>query len=307
MHIPDENRPTTFFKKFLLFILIPFIIQCSSNSTEKSDVQKKSELYYSHGTHYLLQKNYTEALSHLMKADELTPNDSKIKNNLAMAYYFKEQTIKAIDLLNTSLNLDPKNSDARVNLASIYFNLGKNEKAFLEYSKVLEDLIYPHQYRTHFNIALIYLKSARIQEAINHLNLSLKENKDYCPSHYQLGIISKQKKDLKGAKKHFEESTKATCYNLVEAHYQLTQTYLDLKLLDKAKAKLLEIIEKFSGSPYEHWAKKTLRVLKVSDFKEETLPNTDNIEWEIQKAKLRKDSLNKDNQENNIMVQGPDF
>ena len=43
--------------------------------------------------------NYPDALGYLIKANELTPNVPKIKNNLAMAYFFKIDLIPQLKFL----------------------------------------------------------------------------------------------------------------------------------------------------------------------------------------------------------------
>src|SRR5690606_15241113 len=107
------------------FILAIWLVTgCSSQSIEKPN-EKKADLYYGQGTTDLYAKNYTQALKNLLKADELTPNNSKIQNNLGMAYYFKEQEKLALFHLTRAAEIDPTNTDAKMNIATIYFNSGK--------------------------------------------------------------------------------------------------------------------------------------------------------------------------------------
>lgn len=275
-------------KNLTILLWIPFLTMCSSNGPiKKTPDEKKAELYYSHGTSYLMQKRYTEALSYLIKAVTLKPDDSKIQNNLGMAYYFKGQNIRALEILKHSLELDPKNSDARNNLASLYFKLGKNKKAKQQYELILQDLIYRHQYRIHYNLALLALQRKDFTKAKNHFILSLKERNDYCPSHYQLGLLSKNNLDYLQALTHFTEGTKSTCYNIPASHYQIGLTYMKLGQTQKARTKFLEIIENFNSTPYSKLSNSFLaklgsnKILKIEKKK----TSDDDLFKEIEKDK----------------------
>lgn len=262
---------------------------CGSNDIkEKSTEEKKSDIYYSHGTSYLLQKNYTEALSYLLKANEMTPNDTKIKNNLAMAYYFKGETNTAIKLLKESISIDDTNSDARNNLASIYFSQENYKMSQTEYELVLKDLIYKHQYRTHYNLALIQLKFNRTVEAMNHLQLSLQEKNDYCPSLYQLGMIYKNKKDYDKALEYFKEATKSTCYNLPESHFQVAELYSLLRQPELAQVKYEEVIKNFPTTSYADASKHRLGSLSKKTSEESLKDLQDDILMTPKSKKIKR-------------------
>jgi type IV pilus assembly protein PilF len=114
-------------KSFLLMSVLFIVTSCASDDVNRELTidEKKAELYYDQGTSELIQKNYSQALNNLLKAKELRPLDSKVRTNLGMAYYFKEQVQLAVSELKEAIKLDTKNSDAKLNLATIYFETGK--------------------------------------------------------------------------------------------------------------------------------------------------------------------------------------
>ena len=116
----------------------------------------------------LMTGNYPDALGYLIKANELTPNVPKIKNNLAMAYFFQNRPNTAIKILEGEILKDPKNSDARNNLASIYFRKKMHKQALFQYEQILSDLVYGHQYRTHHAIGLIREEFNQTKSASEH-------------------------------------------------------------------------------------------------------------------------------------------
>ncbi len=101
----------------------------SQNKKELSSAQKKAKLYFSQGTRNLVAQDYTKALSNLMEAVALDPDNSEIHNNLGMAYFFKNSRQKAVAHIKRSIQLDHKNTDAKLNLATIYMNEGNLSQA----------------------------------------------------------------------------------------------------------------------------------------------------------------------------------
>ncbi len=266
MDIKVEFVMKNILKLSVILILLPFLTMCSSNElVDKSPEEKKADLYYAQGTSNLIKKKYTEALTHLLQANKLRPNNSQVKNNLAMAYYFKGQTKTAIDILNQSIELNPKNSDAKINLGSIYFQTNQLDLARGIYQEILKDLVYKYQFRTHYNLALIALKQNQPLVAQKHLYLSLKEKNDYCPALFQLGVIERDKGNDVASLRHFKESTKSTCVNDPRTHFEVAKTYLRLGKKSEAEMKLLSIIRSFPSTTFALTARKELRKLGLQN------------------------------------------
>lgn len=238
-------------KSFTLLFLV-FLLSCGSNGLTTRE--KKAELYYSHGTSKLLDKEYTLALDNLLQANDLKPGDSKINNNLGMTYYFKKQYAQAEHHLQQAIDIDPKNSDARNNLASLYYHLKKFKQAEKVYLGILRNLIYKHQYRIHYNLALLKLKFKDRGAAHKHLLQAVKIKNDYCPGHILLGQLEKSSKNFEKALKHFEDALKGTCYNIPQSHYLKALTLIELEEYEKANDTLEQLKIKFYTSPYSKLA-----------------------------------------------------
>lgn len=245
-----------------VLILVFTIFSCSlaDRNRNKSTEEKKADIYYSHGTSKLISKEYTQALRYLLKARALRPKDSKILNNLGMTYFFKKNYKRSRIHLERAILLDPKNSDARNNLASLYFKLGKLNKAKNEYEAVLKDLIYSHQYRVLYNLALIDLRKGIKNAARDKLELSISNKKDYCPAKYLLGQIHFSQKAYRKALESYQDASKGVCYGEAAPHFMQGLTFEKLGLLKSARDKYQFIIEKHPQSKYAKLSKKrTLR------------------------------------------------
>ena len=253
------------------FFLALLLLSCASTnkSHKKSTNDKKADIYFSHGTSKLISKDYTHALKLLLKAAALKPNDAKILNNLGMTFFFKKNYKQSKMLLKRALTLEPENSDARNNLASLFLKLGKLNKAKTEYEIVLKDLIYSHQYRVLYNLALIDFKQGKLKSALKKLEQSVSNKKDHCPAQFLLGKIYFSLRSFNQALKSYQDASKGVCYSEPAPHYMQAVTLEKLNLFEKAKNKYNFIIEKYPRTRYAKLSKKkgALKVeLKKSVF-----------------------------------------
>lgn len=223
------------------------VISCSSDSAKK---MRQADLYFGAGTQSLMNQDYTDALTNLLKANELNPNHSGILNNLGMAYYFKGERDLAVSTLNKSLKIDAGNSDAKVNLASIYFNDGQYDRAEKVYKNVLKDLTYDKQPRTYYNLGLLELRKKKRNEALSYFKKSVKEDPNYCPSLYQIGLMHFEEKQFSASLKSFKDATMGTCFESPAPHFYQALSLIGLKRFNEARVKLNEVETRFGKSEF---------------------------------------------------------
>lgn len=248
--------------KGIISILVGTLLLVSCASQNKTaSASKKAALYYSHGTEKLIEKEYTEALKNLMTANRLDPNNSKILNNLGMAYYFKGRSDKAIELLNESLDLDSKNSDARNNLASIYVNQGKLHKAEKEYKRILENLLYKNNFRVYYNLGVIKKQQGQIKEAITYFEKASGIRIDYCASNYELAMTYRQIGNYNKSLKWFKSATRDKCGNNPVVFYEWAKTLTNLGQDKRAVSIYSQLVDKFPKSKLSFKAERKIKLL----------------------------------------------
>jgi len=249
---------------FLSIILTIFLVSaCSSDQAKLA--KKRSELYFASGTQSLLVKDYTEALKNLLEANKLDPENDEIITNLAMAYYFKGEKDLALKELNHALSINENNSDARINIASIYSAEGKYQEAEELYHRVLKDLTYDKQARTYLNLALVALKFRQDSvQAEKYLTKALQEDENYCPAHYQLGLIRYKQRKFKKALESFKDSMMGTCQKTPASMFYVGSCYQELKNYDLAKSFYRDLSLQFAKSPFSSKAKSKLMSLDDS-------------------------------------------
>lgn len=249
---------------FLGFTFL-LISACSSTSdiSPQSPSEKKAEVYYTQGTTELVQKNYGQALIYLTKAKELNPKDSKIRNNLGMAYYFRDQMALAEEELKEAISLDRKNTDARLNLGSLYMGKNRLKEARTHFEQVALDLTFPNQFRNYYNLAILSLKEGDRKQAFEMLAKSVKEKDDYCAAHFKLGELYSEEYRFQLALASFREASKGTCISEPAPFYQQALALLNLNRIDDAKKVFKDIAEKFPTTRYSALANVQLR--KISE------------------------------------------
>lgn len=257
----------------LLFILV--FISCASDQRKKSE--KKAILFYNQGTQELADKEYTIALTHLQQANQLLPENTHILNNLGMAFYFKGAEERAVRTIKRALEIDRKNTAARMNLATIEMkrkNFKQAEKLYLE---ILNDLNYPTQFKTYYNLGVLSQENGNESEAFSYYKKALQENESYCPAHQKLGDYYFKRRNLKKALSSYNEASFGTCYNSPLPHFRQAKTLIEMKNYPKATESLTLIMEKFSSTKYFNLARLELRKVE----KLQSMSNRENSSGEF--------------------------
>lgn len=265
---------------------------CSSNPelAERTVEQKKAEIYYSQGTNDLIKKNYSQALVNLLKAKEFDSKDSLIRNNLGMAYYFREQPELAEKELKAAIDLEKKNSDAKANLGTIYMEKNRLKEARALFDEVALDLTYQNQFRNYYNLSVLALKEGDRALAFEFLFKSIKEKSDYCQAHFKLGELYTEEYKFKQALESFRESTKGTCVSEPAPHFQQALALMNLGHFEEARTKFKTIIEKFPKTKFVAQANHQLK--KLSNQMKEQSANNRTFQTEVIKESQTIDSPN---------------
>lgn len=252
-----------------LLVLLALLSLVSCSSKEKDLRNKKANIHFGAGTQSLIAANYTEALTHLKKADELDPQNPDIMVNLGMAYYFKDEKDLAINYLKRSLEIKPEeNSDARINLASIYFRDGNYAEAEKLYKQVLKDLTYDKQARTFYNLGMLEFEVKKnTVTAESYFKKSIKEDDNYCPAYFQLGILNYNRRQFKTALRNFKEASMGMCNESAAAHYYQGLTLIELRRFTDARLKFDEVDGRFKKSIYSSKARTKLVEMNSLELK----------------------------------------
>ena len=255
-------------KKLILATLLVLITLSCSSQKEKSTAERRATLYYTQGTQNLIDQDYTQALKNLLEAKKYRPNDTKVLNNLGMAYYFKKSINNAKTYLKQALQIDDKNSEARMNLANILMEEKKYNQAETQFKRILEDLVFNQQYKTYHNLSKLEMKKNNQVAAVDYLKKSIEANENYCPGFYDLGKIQFNQGKYIQAERNFREASMGLCYKSPEPRFFRAKSLVKLNQLFEASQILEEMTETFAMTKWEAIARKGInRIKKVHDRK----------------------------------------
>lgn len=253
------------FRRLNQVVTLALLVLVSTSCASKKNTleNKQADLYFGAGTQSLMSNDFTEALKNLLQANKLRPNDSEILNNLGMAYYLKGEKDLALRTFDEALKNNKENSDAKVNIASVFYQEKNFQKAESLYKEVLRDLTYDKQARTYFNLGMIEMEHKRdFNKAEDYFKKSVKEDDNYCPSFYQLGMIQYSRRQFNSALRNFKEASMGTCYNSAAPIYHQALTLIELRNYDDARLKLDEVETRFNKTPYA--AKARARIVELN-------------------------------------------
>lgn len=137
---------------------------------------------------------------------EKNPADLATRVNLALLYYRIGREKEAIAELQNALDINPKYSEAHIQLALIYLQK-KEEKLAVKHLKLAakaeskDELVY-------YELGKIALKNEQYQQAINYFEQVVKLNPVLADAHYFLGLTEEKIHNKESAKQHYQEALK---------------------------------------------------------------------------------------------------
>jgi type IV pilus assembly protein PilF len=249
-------------KKHFLLIYICLFSTLISSCTTGGDNVKRAELYLQIGNDYLDQKIYPDALTNLLQAEKLDPDNPRIMNSLGLLYFAREKYDTAVTYIKKAIAADPKFSDARSNLGRVYIAQGKYDKAIFEIKKALRDLTYNKPEKAQTNLGLAYFRQDRFRAAREQLLSALKLNKDYCPAYSYYGQTLMKLKEYENAGGVFDRAIKVCQNDPEEVHYLSGLSYYQMGKKEMALIRLKEVAKLYPSSEYAEKSRALLKVIE---------------------------------------------
>ena len=125
-------------KYFSFFIVLCFLVSCL---TQQKNIQQ-AEYHHKIAVGLINECDKPRALSHLLKAIELNPKSFLIRHTLATIYYSMGRYDKALIEFKEILKKKADFTEARVNLARVYIDLNQPDKSLREIAIAEKDMTY---------------------------------------------------------------------------------------------------------------------------------------------------------------------
>jgi type IV pilus assembly protein PilF len=246
-------------KTMVFFIALFALTACVSNKKN----QETALLHLQIGMGHMRTGNYPQALSELMRAENLDPSNPNIQNTLGLAYYFRGRLDLAETHLSRALNINSSFSDARNNLSRVLIDLGKYDKAIIEATRVTKDLTYLYPEKPLINLGVAYFNLEKFKDAEKNLLAAIEISRDNCIAHSYYGRSLYERKEYRKAAEALDRAV-GFCQKLQfdEPHYYGALSYFHLGEIKKSVSRLEEVTKIYTDGRYKEKASSMLETIQ---------------------------------------------
>lgn len=248
--------------RFYWIILLSLIVSACGTMTS-SDDRELARQHLQVGTTQLQSGNYPQALSSLLTAEKLDPENAVIQNYLGLAYLMRDRADLGELHVRKALEIKSNYSDARNNLASILNERFKYQEALQESKIVIQDLTYESPEKPYINQGTAYFKLGNFKEARASFLKAIEYQRDNCLANSYYGRSLFEMKDYKRASDALDRAV-GFCQRsqFDEPHYYSALTYFELGQKEKSETRFEEMIKLYPNGEYIDKAKNMLETIR---------------------------------------------
>jgi len=249
---------------WLCALVLLFGLGCAT-STHKADEDLRLRRADSHrnlGLDYLRNGRLALALRELLAAEQLDPKNPRTQHALADAYSNRGKPVEAEQHYLRTLQLDPTVHEARLNLSTLYLQLGRYEESLVHSSMLADDATFSGPWRALVNKGFAEFQLGKIEQARSSLQLGLEYRSDYWPTLLYLGILEMEEGRRLEAMGYFQQVLEQEPALAVQAqtNYRIGEIYIALGKRQKAIGHLQAAVAQTPGGP---WGVKSEDYLKL--------------------------------------------
>src|SRR5215469_1992215 len=214
---------------FRLFLILACLAALLTACSRDPNVRKQK--YFESGERYSAKGKYLEAVIEYRNATEVDPTFAAAHYQLAQAYLKLQDWQHAFAELNRTLEIEPNNYKAHVDIANLLMASG--ESGSLKMAQEHTDLLLekrPNDPETHITVANLLGREERLQEAIGETQKAIALAPDHGDYYLKLAILESQVNQPDLAEPNFKKAIelKATAVNprlALAAFYQSRRRY----------------------------------------------------------------------------------
>lgn len=232
--------------------------------------QKKSEqasLHLQLAMSLIQQQNYPVALQELLISQDLDPSNADTQAYLGFVYFIRERNDLAEKHFKKAVQINPKFSDAKNNLARVYVETGRSKEAEVLLKEVLNDYTYSDFSRAHFNYGLLEFNRKNYKSSLASFNKSIQQDRENCLAHVYIG---RNYLELSQSSIAVEELNKAIQFcqplQVDDAHYYNAIALFRSNQKDLAVIRFQELLKIYPAGKNRENAKKMLDVIKKGNL-----------------------------------------
>jgi len=214
-----------------LCLLICCLFACA---TDQMQTKKRAKALQDMGNAMAADGNLRGALGRLLEAVKLDPDNVDLNHQIAIVLRNLGQYDLSLKYFQRTLTLDPKFSEARNNLGTLYLLMEKWDAAIACFKEAINDILYKTPQYAYNNMGYAYYKKGDYDRAIECYHQALSSSRSYTLAHVNLARAYEAKGELDQAAAAYREAVRLTPKERV-AHLGLAKILL--KQGKKAEAK----------------------------------------------------------------------
>lgn len=170
----------------------------------KEDLDRATSLYIQMAYKYLESKDYEKAMSSVKRGLDISPDDPKVLNTLAVVYQNQGDTEKARDTFEKTLREDSKFSEGHLNYGQFLLQQKENTAACKQFQLAADDDFYTRRATAYFYLAVCEKVSGHVEQAEFALGRCLGLDPTHTQAMGMLASIKFEKKLYPEAKELFD-------------------------------------------------------------------------------------------------------
>jgi type IV pilus assembly protein PilF len=253
----DLKRVIPNWKLLGLFMVLLCLTACATSIETK----EQALVHMRMGDSLLQERRPTQALSELIKAVDLDPNNPLIRNMLGVAYLEKGMFGPATIQFQKALTLDPGYMEVHNNLGSALLKNGRVEESIKEFNLALNHPLYSTPHFALFNLGQAYSALKEYGNAQEYYREAIEISPGYSLAYHGLGLALKATKQPVEASEALKKAIEhAPTFS--QAHFDLGEVLLELNQPSLARLAFLEVIRLGPDSALGKKAQKRLKELQ---------------------------------------------
>lgn len=215
---------------------------CAPVGQTSSDTRNQADAHYKMATAHLQANNPTMALKELLMAVKKDPENSSIHVMLAQAYQQKKAYLLAERHYLESLRLSEDEPRYQNNLAALYLDMEKWDKAIAYFDKASKNLLFANAHVAVTGKAYAYFKKGDYSNALAFYKEAIDLEPRFAPAYFRQSAVYRQLKETELEKVALQRAIDIAP-QFIQARYRLAELLIDAKELKLAAQQLQTIIE----------------------------------------------------------------
>ncbi len=247
----------------LLPLFLAATLSLAACTSATKDNKERATLYLKIGTGHLEKGQYPQAMTELLKAEQLDPKNPMVLNNLGLVFFLRGRTDQAAQKFRQAIKAEPRFSDAKNNLARVLMKQQKYAEATKLLHEVEGDLTYTAPEKTYSNLGMAYFEQGKFEKAEEYLARSIEIRRQNCTTAYYYGRTLLELKKLKESADMLDQAVEyCRPVRFEEPLFYSASSYFSLGEKEKSRARLDELLKEYPKSQFVAKAKGMLELLE---------------------------------------------